>query len=211
MKKNSILTILAALLTFSSCEEDPILGCTDPTAINYNELATANVAYTADDGVCIYSDSSSIIDVWTTDSSMVEILLTEDILEVIVYATMDMTAEEFEEELGFPMPNSDEQWLGLIDTWMQVDDAGDYGSIITITNNTFSIDNYNEIIELEYQLVNDNTIEFINPGIPNGLTQFEYFGILELTESNLTLTSILEQEDEQGDTNDYKITLYLSK
>ena len=45
MKKISILTILAAMLTFSSCEEDPILGCTDPTAINYNELATANVAY----------------------------------------------------------------------------------------------------------------------------------------------------------------------
>ena len=42
MKKISILTILAAMLTFSSCEEDPILGCTDATAINYDELATEN-------------------------------------------------------------------------------------------------------------------------------------------------------------------------
>ena len=46
MKKISILTILAAMLSFSSCEEDPILGCTDATAINYDALATEN------DGSC---------------------------------------------------------------------------------------------------------------------------------------------------------------
>ena len=46
MKKISILTILAAMLTFSSCEDDPILGCTDATAINYDAVATEN------DGSC---------------------------------------------------------------------------------------------------------------------------------------------------------------
>ena len=47
MKKISILTILAAMVTFSSCEEDSILGCTDAIAINYDALATEN------DGSCV--------------------------------------------------------------------------------------------------------------------------------------------------------------
>ena len=51
MKKLSLFTALAAILSFSSCEDDPILGCTDSTAINYDALATE------DDGLCLYNVS----------------------------------------------------------------------------------------------------------------------------------------------------------
>ena len=50
MKKIGIFTAFAALVSFSSCEEeDPaVLGCTDMNAINYNTSATQN------DGSCTY-------------------------------------------------------------------------------------------------------------------------------------------------------------
>ena len=46
---HSILIISIIILTFISCkkEEDPILGCTDSSAMNYNSDATSN------DGSCL--------------------------------------------------------------------------------------------------------------------------------------------------------------
>jgi len=74
MKKLSLFTALAVILSFSSCEDDPILGCMDETALNYDELATEadgscefnvngctdalainyNELATLDDGTCEY-------------------------------------------------------------------------------------------------------------------------------------------------------------
>lgn len=53
MKKTTLLFIIALgfVVIFSSCkkntEADPILGCTDPSSLNYNSLATS------DDGTCV--------------------------------------------------------------------------------------------------------------------------------------------------------------
>ena len=74
MKKLSLFTALAVILSFSSCEEDPILGCMDEAALNYDALATEadgscefnvngctdtlainyNELATLDDGTCEY-------------------------------------------------------------------------------------------------------------------------------------------------------------
>jgi hypothetical protein len=50
MKKITIFTLFAALISFSSCEEEEVavLGCTDMNATNYNSSATQN------DGSCVY-------------------------------------------------------------------------------------------------------------------------------------------------------------
>jgi hypothetical protein len=50
MKKITIFTLFAALVSFSSCEEEEVAvpGCTDMTATNYNSSATQN------DGSCVY-------------------------------------------------------------------------------------------------------------------------------------------------------------
>ena len=50
MKNFKLLTILALLISFSSCEEEEpdIFGCTDTNATNYNSSANQN------DGSCVY-------------------------------------------------------------------------------------------------------------------------------------------------------------
>ena len=50
MKKITIFTLFAALVSFSSCEEEEaaVPGCTDMNATNYNTSATQN------DGSCVY-------------------------------------------------------------------------------------------------------------------------------------------------------------
>lgn len=50
MKNFAMFTIFAALISFSSCEEEvpTVLGCTDINATNYNSSATQN------DGSCVY-------------------------------------------------------------------------------------------------------------------------------------------------------------
>ena len=49
MKKIAIFAVIAALVSFSSCEEEAVLGCTNTAANNYNASATE------DDGSCTYT------------------------------------------------------------------------------------------------------------------------------------------------------------
>ena len=51
-----------------------------------------------------------------------------------------------------------------------------------------------DITELEYQLVNDSTIEFLN--LEEDM-DFEYFQLNEVNETNLVLGSSFMQEDEE--------------
>ena len=107
MRKISILTVLAAILTFSSCEEDAVMGCTDSTATNYDASATENdnscifsitgctdtmaLNYnslaTVDDNSCEYgvaSVSDQILGNWTIDSSSFSVLLPEEMLTMLI-------------------------------------------------------------------------------------------------------------------------------
>jgi len=202
MKNLSILTIIISILTFSSCEEDSVMGCTDSTAINYDSSATEN------DSSCEYASASVsdlIIGNWNLDSATVSIIFPQEIIGLLILMSTTMSPEEFEEEMGFPMPSSQAEWDEFATNGV-IQDAEIYGTA-SLTSSTFTINDLEEVIELEYQLVNDNTIEFLNPGED---FDFEYFTIVEVNETNLVLTSI-NMGEEEGIIFEYMVMIYFSK
>jgi len=202
MKNLFVLTILISIITFSSCEEDSVTGCTDPMAINYDSSATEN------DSSCEYeniSNSDLILGVWNVDSSNVNIIYPQEMIGLLMMMSSMMSAEEFEEEMGFPMPSSQDEWDALSTNGISQD--GEISGTASITSSTFTMNDLDDVTELEYQLVNDSTIEFLN--LEEDM-DFEYFTINEVNETNLILSSYFIEEDE-GMTIDLAITIYLSK
>lgn len=227
MRKISILTVLAAILTFSSCEEDAVMGCTDSTATNYDADATENdnscvfsitgctdtmaLNYnslaTVDDNSCEYAASVSdqILGNWNIDSSTVGVLLPQDMLTMFIMMSSMMSPEDFEEEMGFPMPSSQAEWDEIALNGFTQD--GEITGTISLTSTMFTLNDTEETMELAYELVNDDTIQFTNPDPDEDL---EYFTIEEVSETNLTLTtSIIVDEEDMSMESIVKI--YLSK
>ena len=191
MKNLSIITIIISFLTFSSCEEDIdfVAGCMDSEALNYNSSATE------DDDSCEFASSSLselILGNWIIDSSTVNMIFPEDYVDLLMMMSLMITPEEFEEEMGFPMPSSNAEWDDFAVNGMSQD--SDISGVLTITNSIFSVNDDQDITELEYQLVNDNTIEFLNPGEE---VDFDHFIIDELNETNLVLTTSFQVEEEE--------------
>jgi hypothetical protein len=227
MRKISILTVLAAILTFSSCEEDAVMGCTDSTATNYDADATENdnscvfsitgctdtmaLNYnslaTVDDNSCEYAASVSdqILGNWNIDSSTVGVLLPQDMLTMFIMMSSMMSPEDFEEEMGFPMPSSQAEWDEIALNGFTQD--AEITGTISLTSTMFTLNDTEETMELAYELVNDDTIQFTNPDPDEDL---EYFTIEEVSETNLTLTtSIIVDEEDMSMESIVKI--YLSK
>ena len=201
MRKISILTVLAAILTFSSCEEDAVMGCTDSTATNYDADATEN------DNSCEYAASVSdqILGNWNIDSSTVGVLLPQDMLTMFIMMSSMMSPEDFEEEMGFPMPSSQAEWDEIALNGFTQD--AEITGTISLTSTMFTLNDTEETMELAYELVNDDTIQFTNPDPDEDL---EYFTIEEVSETNLTLTtSIIVDEEDMSMESIVKI--YLSK
>ena len=227
MRKISILTVLAAILTFSYCEEDAVMGCTDSTATNYDADATENdnscvfsitgctdtmaLNYnslaTVDDNSCEYAASVSdqILGNWNIDSSTVGVLLPQDMLTMLIMMSSMMSPEDFEEEMGFPMPSSQAEWDEIALNGFTQD--AEITGTISLTSTMFTLNDTEETMELAYELVNDDTIQFTNPDPDEDL---EYFTIEEVSETNLTLTtSIIVDEEDMSMESIVKI--YLSK
>lgn len=201
MRNISILTVFAAILTFSSCEEDAVMGCTDSTATNYDASATEN------DNSCEYgvvSVSDQILGNWTVDSSTVGVLLPQEMLTMLIMMSSMMTPEEFEEEMGFPMPSSQAEWDEIALNGFTQD--AEITGTLSLTSTMFTINDPEETIELAYELVNDDTIQFTNPD-----EDFEYFTIVEVSETNLTLTTSMIEEDDEGMSMETIFMIYLSK
>lgn len=202
MRNLFVLTIVISIITFSSCEEDSVNGCTDPNAINYDFSATEN------DSSCEYenlSNSDLIIGVWNVDSSNVSIIYPQEMIGLLMMMSSMMSPEEFEDEMGFPMPSSQDEWDAL--STIGISQNAEISGTASISSTTFTISDLDDVTALEYQLVNDSTIEFLNSEED---MDFEYFTINEVNETNLVLSSSLMEEDE-GMTMEGAITIFLSK
>ena len=126
-------------------------------------------------------------------------------IDLLMMMSSIMSPEEFEEEMGFPMPSSQDEWDALSSIGISQD--AEISGTASITSSTFTMNDLDDITELEYQLVNDSTIEFLN--LEEDM-DFEYFTINEVNETNLVLGSSFMQEDEEM-TMEVSITIYLSK
>ena len=107
--------------------------------------------------------------------------------------------------MGFPMPSSQDEWDALSTNGISQD--GEIIGTASITSSTFTMNDIDDVTELEYQLVNDTIIEFLN--LEEDM-DFEYFTINEVNQTNLVLSSSFMEEDEEMSIEGI-ITIYLSK
>ena len=122
-----------------------------------------------------------------------------------------ISPEEFEEEMGFPMPSSEDEWNQLATEGVPIENEEVLTGSINITNTPFTINDLGDLTELEYQLVNEDTIEFTGDNGDLDIDiDIESFTIVEVTESNLILSTTITEGDE-GFYVDLNITIYLSK
>lgn len=202
MKKLSLLTAIIALLTFSSCEEEAVLGCMDSVASNYNSLATE------EDGSCEYPEEVNLLlGEWNVDSTEIRLFFDEETIDLLIMMSAFMEADEFEEEMGFPLPSTDDEWELLAAEGVAVEDEEVIEGSILFTETQFTITEIDDITEADYILVDDEIIEITNP---TDDFDIESFTILELSESNLILEATMTEGDEEFSV-DIKLTIYLSK
>jgi hypothetical protein len=191
MKKLSLFTALAVILSFSSCEEDSIFGCTDTTAINYEALANE------DDGSCEYpTNADLIIGSWNLDFYKFRVLYPQEMTSMM----MVMSPEEFYETFGFEKPTSDTEW-DIIATEGVLLEAGGMTGSATIDNQNITLDMFDDIFESTYILNDDSIISLVsNPD------WWDSFTIVEVDETNLILSTSITIDGITG--ND---TYYFSK
>ena len=126
-------------------------------------------------------------------------------LTMFIMMSSMMSPEDFEEEMGFPMPSSQAEWDEIALNGFTQD--AEITGTISLTSTMFTLNDTEETMELAYELVNDDTIQFTNPDPDEDL---EYFTIEEVSETNLTLTtSIIVDEEDMSMESIVKI--YLSK
>ena len=215
MKKISILTILAAMLSFSSCEEDPILGCTDATAINYDALATENdgsceyplfgcmdslatnynALATAEDESCLFF-SDLIIGSWNGVSASITVELSPELLP---YLQM-MDPYEFMDEFGVDMPTTEEEWDTFIDEGFSQNESME-GIVFEFDGTNFTITEEGEVETTTYNFTTTTSFD-----LGENSLEVESFEVLTCTETEL----ILSTEIMDGDEN-VSITVTFSK
>ena len=153
---------------------------------------------------------SDIVGNWLVDSvdASVSMLLDQETLEFLILMSAFMTPEEFMEEMGFPMPSSDEEWAYIAENGISIpiDDSEIGLSTISFTANYMIFYDGDGPMQLAYELLNDSTISITTPPEDFPFTEFI---IQNLTDENLILSSTAIVIDEEGEEVAQEVTMII--
>jgi hypothetical protein len=155
------------------------------------------------------TNQENIIGNWAVDSTDFSVMMfldEEDIEEIMMYSEF-LTAEDFLDEFGFAAPQTDEEWLALAENgiMMPIDDDMPIGPI-SFTTNTMVMYIEGETIFLPYVFINDSTFSVTSPDDEE--FPFTEFNIVNLNETNMTLSSFGAFEEDEGEFTNVALVLY---
>jgi len=154
---------------------------------------------------------SDIVGNWLVDSvdASMSMLLDQETLDILILMSAFMMPEEFMDEMGFPMPSSDEEWAYIAENGisMPIDDSEIGLNIINFTASYMIFYDEDGPMQLAYEMLNDSTISITTPPEDFPFTEFI---IQNLTDENLILSSTALVTDEDGVTEETTMVFYCS-
>ena len=155
------------------------------------------------------TNQEMILGNWAVDSSDFSTLMLledEDIEDIMIMAEY-LSPEDFLTEFGFPAPETEEQWVALAENGIMIpiDDDLPIGPI-SFSTTTMGMYVEGEMIVLPYVFSNDSAISVYSPG--DDEFPFTEFNIVNLNETNMTLSSFGAFEEDEGEFTNVALVLY---
>jgi len=153
---------------------------------------------------------SDIVGNWLVDSvdASMSMLLDQETLDILILMSAFMTPEEFMDEMGFPMPISDEEWAYIAENGISIpiDDSEIGLNTVSFTANYMIFYDGDDPIQLAYEMLNDSTISITTPPEDFPFTEFI---IQNLTDENLILSSTALVTDEEEEEVAQEVTMII--
>ena len=132
------------------------------------------------------TNQEMIIGNWAVDSTdfSVLMLLDEEDIEDMMMIAQFLSPEDFLDQFGFPMPQTDEEWSALAENgiMLSIDEDMPIGPI-SFTTDTMVMYAEGEMIILPYVFINDSTISVTSADDEE--FPFTEFNIVNLNETNM--------------------------
>lgn len=155
------------------------------------------------------TNQEMILGNWAVDSSdfTTLMLLEDEVIEDIIMMAEYLSPEDFLTEFGFPAPETEEQWAALAENgiMISIDDDLPIGPI-SFSTTTMVMYAEGEMIVLPYVFSNDSTISVSSPD--DDEFPFTEFNIVNLNETNMTLSSFGAFEEDEGEFTNVTLILY---
>ena len=154
-----------------------------------------------------------IVGNWLVDSvdASISMFLDQETLDMLILMSAFMSAEEFMDEMGFPMPTTEEEWAYIAENGISIPiDEAEIGiSAIFFSDTHMTFYNPEGPLQLSYTFISDSTI-----AITTAIEDFPFteFDIQYLSQETLILssTAVIVDEEVEGGEQEVAMILYCS-